>query len=107
MKFDDFKVATRVRKLNLWLQILLGVSLYLGLNFLAARHYMRWDFSESRKNSLSPETVAYIKNLKTPIDIFIVISTRNRANENTSVINDLRSFMRQYEYQSLKPNKIA
>ena len=107
MKFYDFKTATRVRKVNLWLQILLGISLYLGLNFLAARHYTRWDFSESRKNSLSPETVAYVKNLKTPVDIFVVLSTRNRSNENVDVINDLRSFLRQYEYVSQKPNKIA
>ena len=106
MKFDDFKITTRIRKINLWLQIILGITLYVGLNFLAARHYMRIDFSENRKNSLSPESVAYIKNLKNPIDIFVVVSTQNYANENTSVIKELRSFLNQYAYESQSPAEI-
>ena len=36
--FEDFKITTRIAKLNLWLQILLGISLYLGLNYVATRH---------------------------------------------------------------------
>ncbi len=106
MKFDDFKITTRIRKINLWIQILLGATLYLGLNFLAARHYMRIDVSANHKNSLSPESVAYIKNLKMPIDIYVVVSTRNFANENTAVVKELDSFLRQYEYESLSPNRI-
>ncbi len=106
MKFDDFKITTRVRKINLWLQIILGVTLYLGLNFLAARHYSRIDFSENRRNSLSPESVAYIKNLKSPIEIFVVISTQNFANENTNVIKELRSFLNQYAYESKSPSDV-
>ena len=29
-KFEDFKITTRVRSLNLWIQILLGIALYAG-----------------------------------------------------------------------------
>lgn len=107
MNLDDFKITTRIRKLNLFAQVVLGVSLYLGLNYVAARHYARFDFSESRRNSLSPESVAYIKNLKTPIDLYVVVSTKNRANENMSVLNDLRLFLNQYAYESKQPNKIS
>ena len=70
---DDFKVASRVRKLNTWIQIVLCASLFVGLNFLAARHYLNWDASASRVNSLSPESVAYVKNLKEPIEILAFI----------------------------------
>ena len=106
MKFDDFKITTRVRKLNLWLQIVLGVLLYVGLNYMAFRHYMRIDLSEAHKNSLSPESVAYIKNLNSPIDIHVVISTQNSSKENVEVIKFLRLFLVQYEYASIAPNKI-
>ena len=34
-RFDDFKYATRVRALNLWVQIALGAVLFAGLNFPA------------------------------------------------------------------------
>ena len=36
-KFDDFKTTSVVRRLNLWAQIVLGVTLYLGLNFFSRR----------------------------------------------------------------------
>lgn len=101
-KFDDFKTTSVVRRLNLWAQIVLGVTLYLGLNFLAARHYQKWDFSENRKNSLSPESVAYVRNLKAPVEIFAIVSQYAKDNEEVSVLRDLRSILKQYEYNSLK-----
>ena len=90
-KFEDFRTTSTIRKLNLWAQIILGVTLYVGLNFLAARHYQKWDFSENRKNSLSPESVAYVKNLKVPVEIFAVVSQYARDNEETAVLRDLRA----------------
>ncbi|MBO5255628.1 MAG: Gldg family protein [Opitutales bacterium] len=106
MKFDDFRVTTKIRKINLWIQILLGFTLYVGLNFLSARHYYSYDFSESHKNSLSPESKAYIKNLVSPIDIYVVVSTQNLEKENMSVLKDLELFLSRYEASSTLPNKI-
>ncbi len=107
MKFNDFEITTRVRKINLWIQIALGIVLYLGLNYMAYRHYMRIDISESHKNSLSPESLAYIENLKSPIDVYVVISTQNKNKDNESIIKSLRMFLTQYEYASVAPNKIS
>lgn len=106
MNLDDFKFTTRIRKINLWLQIVLGMTLFFSLNYIAAKHYMRWDVSESNKNSISPESSAYIKNLKTPIDIYVVVSTQNTANENSETVKELRAFLSRYEYESKSPNKI-
>ena len=83
-RFEDFKVTTRISKINLWIQIVLGITLYCGLNFLATRHYMRWDISENARNSLSPESVAYVKNLNAPVEIYAVADTiANPSFENT------------------------
>jgi len=101
-KFEDFRIARRVRKLNLWVQIALGVLLYLGLNFAASRHYERWDLSENLKNSLSPESVAYVKNLRAPVEIFAIVSQTRKDNESLAVARDFVSLFRQYEYVSNK-----
>ena len=107
MNLDDFKVTTRLRKINLWLQIVLGASLLFSLNYIAAKHYVRWDVSEGSKNSISPESSAYVQNLKSPIDIYVVVSTQNTANENSETIKELRAFLSRYEYESKAPNKIS
>lgn len=98
--FDDFKYVRRIGRLNLWAQIILGVLLYAGLNYVAARHYVKWDFSENRRNSLSPESVAYLKNLQKPVDIYVVFSGSGNAEHISSVRRDLGVILRQYEYAS-------
>ena len=99
---DDFKVASRVRKLNTLVQIILCASLFIGLNFLAARHYLNWDASVSGVNSLSPESVAYVKNLKEPVEIFAVIGSKASSDDVRRAKRDLRSLFAQYEYISSK-----
>lgn len=78
-----------------------GDSIF-GVELFGARHYQKWDFSENRKNSLSPESVAYVKNLKAPVEIFAIVSQYAKDNEEVSVLRDLRSILKQYEYNSLK-----
>lgn len=68
-KFDDFKFAMPVRRLNKIVQILLVLTLLVGLNTIAARHYIRQDISRHSAYSLSPETVAYLHSLKEPVGV--------------------------------------
>ena len=98
--FDDFKFVRRAGRLNLWLQIGLGVVLYAGLNYVAARHYMKWDFSENRRNSLSPESVAYLKDLQKPVDIYVILSGALDSSERAAAKRDLGVILRQYEYSA-------
>lgn len=100
--FEDFKITTRIAKLNLWLQILLGISLYLGLNYVATRHYTRWDMSENRRNSLSPESVAYVKKLREPVEIYAVVSIGRNDSDSAAVVRDFNTLFGQYEYASNK-----
>lgn len=106
-KFEDFKITTRVRSLNLWIQILLGIALYAGLNFAASRHYQRFDMSENRRNSLSPESVAYVKNLRKPVEIYAVVSMGRSDNESAAIVRDFNTLFRQYEYASNKTAPVS
>ena len=56
--FEDFRFVRRIRKINLAAQIVLGLILVVALNFLAARHYYKYDLSANKVNSLSPESAA-------------------------------------------------
>ena len=69
-KFENFRFVGKIRALNLILQIFLAAVLFVGLNVIASRHYIKCDFSKNMANSLSPESVAYIKNLKSPSKYF-------------------------------------
>ena len=99
-RFEDFKFVTRFKRLNLMAQIALGLSLYIGLNFMAARHYRRWDFSSDMRNSLSPESVAYVKSLEDPVEIFAVVSQGVNDRDSQQIVRDLSSLLRRYEYAS-------
>ena len=60
---DKFTVANRVRVFHRILQVLLGLVFFGQLNYLAMRHYTRYDVTRNHFFSLSPETKAYLRAL--------------------------------------------
>jgi gliding motility-associatede transport system auxiliary component len=61
---------------NSLLIVLLFVCILVIVNFLAARHSVRWDFSENQNFSLSPQTHRVIRSL--PRDVKITVFTREK-----------------------------
>jgi ABC-type uncharacterized transport system involved in gliding motility auxiliary subunit len=72
-RLDDFKYAMPLRRLNKVVQIVLTLTLLVGLNTFAARYYLRQDISRRGVYSLSPETLAYLKALREPVKIIATI----------------------------------
>ncbi len=97
-RFDDFKVARKVKGLNLAAQIILGLTLFLALNFMAARHYVKYDLSENRKNSLSPESAAFVERLKDPVEIYVTLTKRENDEKSLETYKLAASLLRRYEY---------
>ena len=58
------------------LMVLLFVSILAILNFLAARHSIRWDLSENQNFSLAPQTHRVIRGL--PREVKITVFTREK-----------------------------
>ena len=56
--------------------ILLFVSILAILNFLVARHSIRWDLSENQNFSLSPQTYRVLRNL--PHEVRVTVFTREK-----------------------------
>lgn len=69
---DSFRANRWIRTLNLVLQAVLFLTFFGGLNYLA-RSFPSWrfDLTQHRKFSLSPETLSYIKNLERPVRIVV------------------------------------
>jgi len=61
---------------NSLLMILLFISILAIVNFLAARHSIRWDLSENQNFSLSPQTHRMLRNL--PREVLVTVFTREK-----------------------------
>lgn len=95
---DSFRVSRWVRTVNLVLQAILFVTLFYGLNYLADNHGWqddpwRVDLTRSRRFSLSPETLAYLKSLGRPVRI-VVTEDRGPAQPTP----DLRGLLEEFVY---------
>jgi ABC-type uncharacterized transport system involved in gliding motility auxiliary subunit len=77
---DAFKTFSSRRSTRMGANSILMVILFLGIlaivNFLAARHSVRWDFSENQNFSLAPQTHRVIRSL--PRDVKITVFTREK-----------------------------
>jgi len=81
--------------------------LVIGLNFLAARHFMREDLTGNHRYSLGPETLSYLKKIPSkPEDAPVVISLilpPDQTDENKRIVlEQLRTLMQEYEYEAQK-----
>jgi hypothetical protein len=88
---DSFRRARWIRTTNLVLQAILFITLFGGLNYLAGNHAWRFDLTRYRRYSLSPETLAYLKELRSPVRIVVTVA-EDSANP------DVRGLLREYAY---------
>jgi hypothetical protein len=72
-RLDDFRYATPLRRLNKLVQLLLALCLIAGINALASRHYFRADLARQGVYSLSPESMAYMRELKGPVHVVVTM----------------------------------
>jgi ABC-type uncharacterized transport system involved in gliding motility auxiliary subunit len=94
--FDNFRLAKRFRRGNRFLQIVLSLTLVVGINYLAARYYTRIDLTRDQQFSLSPETVAYLKKMVSPVDIIVTYTPE----ANSVFFNFVQNLLKEYTIQS-------
>jgi hypothetical protein len=94
-QFDNFKVARKVRGANRALQILLGICVIIALNMIAAKVFKRVDLTEGGLYTLAPETLAYVRELREPVEIIVTIPENA---EEPRVHRDLQKLLREYTY---------
>ncbi len=100
---DNFRAARWIRTANLILQAILILTLFAGLNYLANNSAgggdpWRFDLTRYRRFTLSPETIAYVRELSSPVRIVVTEGEDNAP-------ADLRGLLR--EYQSVSESNPA
>jgi hypothetical protein len=89
--FESFRAARYVRLANLVLQAVLFLTLFAGLNYLAVNQPVRFDLTRYRRYTLSPETMAYLRDLGRPVRIVV-------TEDEDKVAPELRGLLREYVY---------
>src|SRR5207249_6958726 len=55
--------------------VVLALGIVVFANALSVRHSTRWDFTENRRNTLSPQTIQVLRTLKAPVDAIAFFRT--------------------------------
>lgn len=97
---DSFRTARWIRIINLLLQAVLFLTLFGGLNFVAQKHFDRFDLTASRRYSLSAETRSYLERLEQPVRIVVTFRDERDNEEISQAYADLRGLLREYSYAS-------
>ncbi len=96
---ESFRAARWIRTLNLVLQALLFLTFFGGLNYLSLRYSWRFDLTEHRRYSLSPETLSYLETLRQPVQIYVTIPPEDPEYPTTEQAHrDVTGLLREYVY---------
>lgn len=95
---DSFRAARWIRFINLLLQAVLFLGLFGGLNYIAQNHLLRFDLTQNRRHSLSPETKSYLDQLERNVDITVTLMKDSDNDELTQVYRDISGLLREYTY---------
>ena len=47
---------------------LLALGIAVAANAISFQHHVRWDFTENKRNSVSPQTIQILRTLKAPVN---------------------------------------
>lgn len=95
---DSFRAARWIRTVNLVLQAVLFTALFSGLNYLALHYAWRYDLTQHRRHSLSPETLSYLKGLRAPVQIVVTVTDDSENDEVAQIYRDISGLLREYAY---------
>ena len=98
LPIESYRAARWLRTTNLVLQAALFLTLFGGLNFLALHYHWRFDLSQHRRYSLSPETVSYLQELKRPVRIVVTLTPDSDNAFAVQAYQDVQNLLREYVY---------
>ncbi|MDD2765048.1 MAG: GldG family protein [Opitutaceae bacterium] len=100
LPIESYRAARWLRTLNLVLQAALFLTLFGGLNYLSIHYHWRYDLSQHRRYSLSPETVSYLHELKRPVRIVVTLTPDSENPDAAQAYRDVQNLLREYLYAS-------
>lgn len=104
-RWEFFQIANRLKLLNSWVQVVLLLSLILGLNHLSLNHFQRFDLTRSHRFALSPETRAYLQEIKDPIHVISTIPRDSPRQDEQVLSRYVDQLLKEYAYQSRREGR--
>jgi hypothetical protein len=98
LPIESYRTARWVRTINLILQGVLFLTLFGGLNYLSLHYHWRWDVSQHRRFSLSPETLSYLRELRRPVRIVVTLTPDSEDADAGQAYHDVQNLLREYLY---------
>jgi ABC-type uncharacterized transport system involved in gliding motility auxiliary subunit len=98
LPIESYRAARWLRTINLVLQAILFLTMFGGLNYLALHYHWRFDLSQHRRYSLSPETVSYLGELKRPVRIVVTLTPASDDPDAVQAYHDVQNLLREYLY---------
>ena len=98
---NNFSWVRRIKGANTFLLAIMGVTLIIGLNFLASTHYVRRDLTENARYTLAPETRAFLASMENPVAIIVTVT----ENADEMIFNDLEGLLREYVYYASRGSR--
>ncbi len=84
---------------NVLIQVVVILAILVMVNYLAFRHYKRWDFSRNQKFALADQTRTVLKNLEEKARIIVFFAADPRM-PGAEVYGDLENLIKEYQYQA-------
>ena len=98
LPIESYRAARWLRTINLVLQAALFLTLFGMLNYLSIHYHWRYDLSQHRRYSLSPETVSYLHELKRPVRIVVTLTPDSENPDAAQAYHDVQNLLREYLY---------
>lgn len=95
------KKAARIHRFaiafNVLLQVAIVIFILAGINYIAFKHFKRWDFSRDQKYALSDQTKRLLESLQKPVKIYVFFSPDPRV-PGGDVFPDVDALLKEYQY---------
>ena len=90
------KVGTKALLTTAAIIFIVGV-----INFLAIRHTIRWDLTENKIHTLSPQTQEIVRDLSQPLKVWVF--DRQTAPEIETLLENYRRYNNNFQYEFVNP----
>jgi ABC-type uncharacterized transport system involved in gliding motility auxiliary subunit len=83
---------------NVLVQIVAVLALVVMANWLASRHYLRFDWTKSGYYKLSEKTKQELASLKEPVDVVVFLPASGGRDYIEKVLDDVRNLLKEFQF---------
>lgn len=83
---------------NVFVQIVAVMALVVMVNWLASRHYLRFDWTKSGYYQLADKTKQMVASLKEPVDVIVFLPPAGNRDYIEKILDDVRNLLKELQF---------